>query len=74
VVFSLRGFALRHRKDHGQTTTPWSSRTDFAIETPVPGYETRAFNSDQFSRILKGTNLVGYWRLFGLVAFSLSNE
>jgi hypothetical protein len=52
MAFCLRVNDLRRRKDHGQTTMRWSSRTDFGIETPVSGYETAALNSDQFGRRL----------------------
>jgi hypothetical protein len=46
MTVSLRGNTLRRRKDHGQTTTRWSSRTDFGIEFEVSGYETAALKSD----------------------------
>jgi hypothetical protein len=46
MVFSMREYDLFCRKDHGQTATYRSSRTDFGIEMPVPGCETVVLNSD----------------------------
>jgi hypothetical protein len=45
-AISMRRCALRRRKDHGQTTTRQSSRTDFGIETAVLVYETEALKCD----------------------------